>query len=72
MFLCDRGIVADLANIVTKVDSVIKKQAKSNSSTEWKDLLKTALSELSLLLEDESNVSAYELNSSGRVVTKII
>merc|ERR1719500_2700086 len=60
-----RGIVADLANIVAKVDSAIKKQAKNSSCSEWKDVLKTALSELSTLLQDESNVSAYELNSSG-------
>ena len=62
-----RGIVADLANIVTKVDAAIKKQAKSNSCSEWKEVLKSALSDLSTLLLDETNVSAYELNSSGLI-----
>merc|ERR1719228_2962843 len=62
-----RGIVADLANIVTKVDTAIKKQAKSNSSSEWKEILRSALIDLSLLLAEESNVSAYELNSSGLI-----
>ena len=62
-----RGIVADLANIVTKVDSAIKKQAKNSSSSEWKEVLRSALGELSTLLQDESSVSAYELNSSGLI-----
>merc|ERR1719410_610144 len=62
-----RGIVADLANIVTKVDTAIKKQAKSNSCNEWKEVLKSALSDLSTLLLEETNVSAYELNSSGLI-----
>ena len=62
-----RGIVADLANIVSQVDTAIKKQAKSNSSNEWKEMLKAALSDLSEVLRDESNVSAYELNSSGLI-----
>ena len=62
-----RGIVADLAKVVAKVDNAIKKQAKCNSSPEWKELLKSALVELSTLLQDESNVSAYELNSSGLI-----
>merc|ERR1719410_2340444 len=62
-----RGIVADLANIVAKVDTAIKKQAKSNSCSEWKELLGSALRELSLLLQDDSAVSAYELNSSGLI-----
>ena len=62
-----RGIVADLANIVAKVDTAIKKQAKSHSCSEWKELLGSALRELSLLLQDDSAVSAYELNSSGLI-----
>merc|ERR1719470_197107 len=62
-----RGIVADLANIVIKVDTAIKKQAKSNSSSEWKEVLRSALADLSELLHEESNVSAYELNSSGLI-----
>jgi len=62
-----RGIVADLANIVAKVDSAIKKQAKSNSSSDWKEILRSALGDLSELLNEESNVSAYELNSSGLI-----
>merc|ERR1719228_2653639 len=62
-----RGIVADLANVVAQVELAIKKQAKSNSSQEWRDILKKALSDLSLFLAEESNVSAYELNSSGLI-----
>ena len=62
-----RGIVADLANIVSKVDSAIRKQAKSSSNTEWRDLLRSSLTELSALLQEESSVSAYELNSSGLI-----
>ena len=62
-----RGIVADLANVVSKVDVAIKKQAKSNSSSEWKEVLKSALYDLSKLLQEETNVSAYELNSSGLI-----
>ena len=62
-----RGIVADLANIVAKVDTAIKKQAKSNSNSEWKEILRAALGDLSELLDEESNVSAYELNSSGLI-----
>jgi len=62
-----RGIVADLANIVQLVDTAIRKQAKSNSSHEWREMLSHALNELSVLLKDDNNVSAYELNSSGLV-----
>ena len=62
-----RGIVADLANIVTQVDTAIKKQSASNSSPEWRELLVNSLNQLSNLLQDDSSVSAYELNSSGLI-----
>lgn len=62
-----RGIVADLANIVSKVDMAVKKQAKNSSGNEWKEGLSSALLELSELLKDDSSVSAYELNSSGLI-----
>jgi len=62
-----RGIVANLADIVAKVDNAIKKQAKCNSNPEWQELLRSSLSDLGNLLVDDSTVSAYELNSSGLI-----
>ena len=60
-----RGIVAELANIVGKVDTAIKKQAATNG--EWRELLRAALADLASLLNDDTCVSAYELNSSGLI-----
>ena len=60
-----RGIVADLANIVAKVEAALKKQAVGGG--EWRELLRSALGELSALMRDDSSVSAYELNSSGLI-----
>ena len=62
-----RGIVADLAKVVAQVEQAIRSQAKCHSGPEWKELLARALSNLSHLLAEESNVSAYELNSSGLI-----
>jgi len=62
-----RGIVAELAGIVSKIDGSVKKQAKSSSSTDWREQLTTALVNLSNLLRDDNTLSAYELNSSGLI-----
>jgi E3 ubiquitin-protein ligase HECTD1 len=63
-----RGIVAELANIVAKVDTAVKKQAAAHGSGgEWRELLSAALSDLASLLDDDTAVSAYELNSSGLI-----
>ena len=60
-----RGIVAELAAIVAKVEAAVKKQAAL--SGEWRELLSAALGDLASLLEDDTAVSAYELNSSGLI-----
>ena len=44
----------------------LTKLAKSNYSSEWK-ILRSALIDPSGLFREESNVSAYELNSSGLI-----
>merc|ERR1719410_1026044 len=62
-----RGIVAELARVVAQVEGAIRLQAKSHSSPEWREMLSRALCDLSNLLAEEGNVSAYELNSSGLI-----
>ena len=62
-----RGIVAELARVVAQVENAIRMQAKSHSSPEWREVLSRALCDLSNLLAEEGNVSAYELNSSGLI-----
>uniref|UniRef100_A0A2P2I0N7 E3 ubiquitin-protein ligase n=2 Tax=Hirondellea gigas TaxID=1518452 RepID=A0A2P2I0N7_9CRUS len=68
-----RGVVAKLANIVTIISRACHKQmtnkrSSSSNSSEWQEMLTTALLELAELLTATNNtVSAYELQSSGIV-----
>ena len=64
-----RGVVAKLGNIVAQIERACQKQHMStrDSGTGWRELLTTALNELTLLLQEDGVVSAYELHSSGLV-----
>lgn len=59
-----RGVVAKLGNIVAQMERACQKQSQQNS---WKDVLQTALHELTQLLHEDGVVSAYEMHSSGLV-----
>ncbi len=70
-----RGVVASLNGVVARIDGAIQGQATAakDASSTWKEDLGCALEELSELLEDETNVSAFELHSSGLIqVRKIV
>ena len=76
-----RGIVAKLTQIVSLIEKACQKQSlmlssgkhsskdiySSSSQTEWRIILTSALDELAGILTTESNVSAYELHSSGLI-----
>ena len=76
-----RGIVAKLTQIVSLIEKACEKQSlmltsgkltnkgiySSSSQTEWRIILTSALDELAGILTTESNVSAYELHSSGLI-----
>ena len=76
-----RGIVAKLTQIVSLIEKACQKQSMmltsgkptskdmycSSSQTEWRIILTSALDELAGILTTESNVSAYELHSSGLI-----
>ena len=60
------GVVATLANIVAQIEAALQKQLSSGGhAPQWKEELTAALDKLAETLEDENNVSAYELHSSG-------
>lgn len=64
-----RGVVAKLGNIVAQIERACQKQhmtGRDNGSA-WREMLVAALDELSLLLQEDGVVSAYELHSSGLV-----
>ena len=63
-----RGIVAKLTQIVSLIEKACQKQFNPNpAQNEWCVILTAALDELAGILTDESNVSAYELHSSGLI-----
>ncbi|KAM8833425.1 LOW QUALITY PROTEIN: E3 ubiquitin-protein ligase HECTD1 [Synchiropus picturatus] len=65
-----RGVVVTLRNISTQLESSWELHTKRQSSegeTTWRDLMKTALENLIVVLKDESTISPYEMCSSGLV-----
>ncbi|XP_075699792.1 E3 ubiquitin-protein ligase HECTD1 isoform X12 [Rhinoderma darwinii] len=65
-----RGVVVTLRNIATQLESSwelhTNKQCIEGENT-WRDLMKTALENLIVLLKDENTISPYEMCSSGLV-----
>ncbi|XP_049940581.1 E3 ubiquitin-protein ligase Ufd4 isoform X3 [Schistocerca serialis cubense] len=61
-----RGVVAKLGNIVAQIELACQKQHMRGGDA-WRDNLRSALGELTALLQEEGLVSAYELHSSGLV-----
>nr|CAD7452850.1 unnamed protein product [Timema tahoe] len=64
-----RGVVAKLGNIVAQIERACQKQHMNNreSLSAWREILTSALDELTQLLQEDGVVSAYELHSSGLV-----
>nr|CAD7398859.1 unnamed protein product [Timema cristinae] len=64
-----RGVVAKLGNIVAQIERACQKQHMNNreSMSAWREILTSALDELTQLLQEDGVVSAYELHSSGLV-----
>uniref|UniRef100_A0A3B3V6I1 E3 ubiquitin-protein ligase n=1 Tax=Poecilia latipinna TaxID=48699 RepID=A0A3B3V6I1_9TELE len=65
-----RGVVVTLRNIATQLESAwelhINRQCLEGENT-WRDLMKTALENLIVVLKDENTISPYEMCSSGLV-----
>nr|XP_033808050.1 E3 ubiquitin-protein ligase HECTD1 isoform X8 [Geotrypetes seraphini] len=65
-----RGVVVTLRNIATQLESAwelhTNRQYIEGENT-WRDLMKTALENLIVLLKDENTISPYEMCSSGLV-----
>ncbi|XP_014066656.1 E3 ubiquitin-protein ligase HECTD1 isoform X8 [Salmo salar] len=65
-----RGVVVTLRNIATQLESAwelhTNKQCIEGENT-WRDLMKTALENLIVVLKDENTISPYEMCSSGLV-----
>ncbi|XP_069065178.1 E3 ubiquitin-protein ligase HECTD1 isoform X4 [Pleurodeles waltl] len=65
-----RGVVVTLRNIATQLESAwelhTNRQIIEGENT-WRDLMKTALENLIVLLKDENTISPYEMCSSGLV-----
>ncbi|XP_056151239.1 E3 ubiquitin-protein ligase HECTD1 isoform X3 [Lampris incognitus] len=65
-----RGVVVTLRNIATQLESAWElhthRQCVEGENT-WRDLMKTALENLIVVLKDESTISPYEMCSSGLV-----
>ncbi|XP_072221524.1 E3 ubiquitin-protein ligase HECTD1 isoform X2 [Leuresthes tenuis] len=65
-----RGVVVTLRNISTQLESAwelhVNRQCLEGEST-WRDLMKTALENLIVVLKDENTISPYEMCSSGLV-----
>ncbi len=67
MFLSLAGVVATLSTIVDRLDVACLKQHQRNVKSDWSSEMREALTELAEILEDENNVSAFELHSSGLI-----
>ncbi|XP_051501743.1 E3 ubiquitin-protein ligase HECTD1 isoform X10 [Myxocyprinus asiaticus] len=65
-----RGVVVTLRNIATQLESAwelhTNRQCTEGENT-WRDLMKTALENLIVVLKDENTISPYEMCSSGLV-----
>ncbi|XP_061088676.1 E3 ubiquitin-protein ligase HECTD1 isoform X2 [Conger conger] len=65
-----RGVVVTLRNIATQLESAwelhTNRQCIEGENT-WRDLMKTALENLIVVLKDENTISPYEMCSSGLV-----
>ncbi|XP_078144182.1 E3 ubiquitin-protein ligase HECTD1 [Centroberyx gerrardi] len=65
-----RGVVVTLRNISTQLESAWElhthRQCVEGENT-WRDLMKTALENLIVVLKDENTISPYEMCSSGLV-----
>ncbi|XP_034015677.1 E3 ubiquitin-protein ligase HECTD1 isoform X3 [Thalassophryne amazonica] len=65
-----RGVVVTLRNISTQLESAwelhTNRQCFEGENT-WRDLMKTALENLIVVLKDENTISPYEMCSSGLV-----
>ncbi|XP_024133712.1 E3 ubiquitin-protein ligase HECTD1 [Oryzias melastigma] len=65
-----RGVVVTLRNIATQLESAwelhMNRQCLEGENT-WRDLMKTALENLIVVLKDENTISPYEMCSSGLV-----
>ncbi|XP_053538434.1 E3 ubiquitin-protein ligase HECTD1 isoform X6 [Ictalurus punctatus] len=65
-----RGVVVTLRNIATQLESSwelhTNRQCIEGENT-WRDLMKTALENLIVVLKDENTISPYEMCSSGLV-----
>uniref|UniRef100_A0A3Q1G5K5 E3 ubiquitin-protein ligase n=1 Tax=Acanthochromis polyacanthus TaxID=80966 RepID=A0A3Q1G5K5_9TELE len=65
-----RGVVVTLRNISTQLESAWElhthRQCTEGENT-WRDLMKTALENLIVVLKDENTISPYEMCSSGLV-----
>ncbi|KAM4625799.1 E3 ubiquitin-protein ligase HECTD1 isoform 2-T2 [Polymixia lowei] len=65
-----RGVVVTLRNIATQLESAwelhTNRQCVEGENT-WRDLMKTALENLIVVLKDEKTISPYEMCSSGLV-----
>ncbi|XP_077394935.1 E3 ubiquitin-protein ligase HECTD1 isoform X2 [Festucalex cinctus] len=65
-----RGVVVTLRNIATQLESSwelhTNRQCVEGENT-WRDLMKTALENLIVVLKDENTISPYEMCSSGLV-----
>ncbi|KAH0620554.1 hypothetical protein JD844_021133 [Phrynosoma platyrhinos] len=71
-----RGVVVTLRNIATQLESAWELHTNRQASiiicfiegeNTWRDLMKTALENLIVLLKDENTISPYEMCSSGLV-----
>lgn len=67
-----RGAVAKLSNIVRLIEESLEEQCIPHQSdtisrTTWQEKLRTALNELTQLLNNDGVISAYEMYSSGLV-----
>ncbi|XP_045441164.1 E3 ubiquitin-protein ligase HECTD1 isoform X9 [Pipistrellus kuhlii] len=65
-----RGVVVTLRNIATQLESSWELHTNRQfieSENTWRDLMKTALENLIVLLKDENTISPYEMCSSGLV-----
>ncbi|XP_074398828.1 E3 ubiquitin-protein ligase HECTD1 isoform X14 [Zonotrichia albicollis] len=65
-----RGVVVTLRNIATQLESAWELHANRQcieGENTWRDLMKTALENLIVLLKDENTISPYEMCSSGLV-----
>ncbi|XP_015248026.1 PREDICTED: E3 ubiquitin-protein ligase HECTD1 [Cyprinodon variegatus] len=65
-----RGVVVTLRNIATQLESAwelhVNRQCLESENS-WRDLMKTALENLIVVLKDENTISPYEMCSSGLV-----